>query len=110
MNDIWKVEINSDDYPVQMWDGSLTIDMKADRVNMDLWETLTGQNRYRVHKLSVGEAVYIAYTNTAYKLGDKYGNSPLVCTEIFYKPRKWWQKLMFWKKKEIRGYLFMVVE
>lgn len=110
MNDIWKVEINADDCPVQMWDGDLTIDMKADYINNELWESLTGQNRYRVHKLSVGETVYIAYTNTVYKLGDKYGDSPLVCTKIIYKPRKWWQKLMFWKKKEIIGYIFTVIE
>lgn len=110
MNDIWKVEINADDCPSQMWDGSLTIDMKADYINNELWESLTGQSRYRVHKLSVGDELYIAYTDTTYKLGDKYGNLPLVCTEIFYKPRKWWQKLMFWKKKEIQGYLFKVVE
>lgn len=110
MNDIWKVEINTDDCPAQMWDGSLTIDMKADYINNELLESLIGQSRYRVHKLSVGDGVYIAYTNTAYRLGDKYGNLPLVCTEIFYKPRKWWKKLMFWKKKEIQGYLFKVVE
>lgn len=110
MNDIWKVEINADDCPAQMWDGSLTIDMKADYINNELWESLIGQSRYRVHKLSVGDTVYIAYTNTAYKLGDKYGNLPLVCTEIFYKSRKWWQKLMFWKKKEVLGYLFRMVE
>ena len=110
MNDIWKVEINADDCPVHMWDGSLTIDMKIDYINNELLELLTGQNRYRVHKLSVGDTMYIAYTNTAYRLGDKYGDSPLVCTKIFYKPRKWWQKLMFWKKKEIQGYLFKRVE
>lgn len=110
MNDIWKVEINADDYPTQMWNGSLTIDMKADYINNELWESLTGQSRPRVHKLSVGDAVYIAYTDTAYKLGDKYGNLSLVCTEIFYKSRKWWQKLMFWKKKEILGYIFTVIE
>lgn len=110
MNDIWKVEINADDCPVQMWDGNCTIDMKADYINNELLESLTGQNRYRVHKLSVGETVYIAYTNTVYKLGDKYGGSPLVCTKIIYKPRKWWQKLMFWKKKEIIGYIFTVIE
>ena len=110
MNDIWKVEINADDCPVQMWDGNCTIDMKADYINNELWESLTGQSRYRVHKLSVGETVYIAYTNTVYKLGDKYGDSPLVCTKIIYKPRKWWQKLMFWEKKEILGYIFTVIE
>lgn len=110
MNDIWKVKINADDCPAQMWDGSLTIDMKADYINNELWESLTGQNQYRVHKLSVGETVYIAYTNTAYGLGDKYGNLPLVCTEIFYKPRKWWQKFMFWKKKEVIGYIFTVIK
>lgn len=110
MDNIWKVEINADDCPVQMWDGNCTIDMKADYINNELWESLTGQSRYRVHKLSVGETVYIAYTNTVYKLGDKYGDSPLVCTKIIYKPRKWWQKLMFWKKKEIIGYIFTVIE
>ena len=92
MNDIWNVEINADDCPVQMW------------------EPLTGQSLYRVHKLSIGDEVYITHTNTVYKLGDKYGDSPLVCTEIFYKPRKWWQKLMFWEKKEIIGYIFTVIE
>lgn len=83
MDNIWKVEINADDCPIQMWDGSLTINMKADYINHELWELLTGQSKYRVHKLSVGDEVYIAYTNTVYKLGDKYGNSPLVYTEIF---------------------------
>ena len=110
MNDIWKIEINADDCPAKMWDGNLTIDMKADYINNESWELLTGQNRNRVYKLSVGETVYIAYTNTAYKLGDKYSNLPLICTDIFYKPRKWWQKLMFWKKKEIQGYIFTVIE
>ena len=110
MNDIWKVEINADDCPVQMWDGNCTIDMKADYINNELWESLTGQSQCIVHKLSVGETVYIAYTNTVYKLDDKYGDSPLVCTKIIYKPRKWWQKLMFWKKKEIIGYIFTVIE
>lgn len=109
MNDIWKVEINADDCPVQIWDGNLTIDMKADYVNMDLWETLTGQSRHRLCKLSVGDTIYIANTDTTYKLGDRYGDSSLVCTEIIYKPRKWWQKLMSWKKKEIVGYIFKVV-
>ena len=92
MNDIWEVKIKADDCPVQML------------------ESLTGQRQHRVHKLSVGETVYITYTNTVYKLGDKYGDSPLVCTKIIYKPRKWWQKLMFWKKKEILGYIFTVIE
>ena len=110
MNDIWKVEIKADDCPVQMWDGNCTIDMKATYINNELWESLTGQSQYRVHKLSVGETVYIAYTNTVYKLGDKYGDSQLVCTKIIYKPRKWWQKLMCWKKKEIIGYIFTVIE
>lgn len=110
MNDIWKVEINADDCPVKMWDGNLTIDMKADYVNNDLWELLTGQSKYRVHKLSVGDEICINNTDTTYKLGDKYGDSSLVCTEIIYKPRKWWQKVMFWKKKEIVGYIFKVVE
>ena len=110
MNDILKVEIKADDCPVQMWDGNLTIDMKADYINNELWESLIGQSLYRAHKLSVGETVYIAYTNTVYKPGDKYGDSPLVCTEIIYKPRKWWDKLMFWKKKEIIGYIFTVIE
>lgn len=110
MNDIWKVEINADDRPIKMWDGNLTIDLKADCINQELWEMLTGQSQYRVHKLSVGDEIYITHTDITYKLGDKYGNSPLVCTEIIYKPRKWWQKLMFWKKKEIVGYIFKVVE
>lgn len=110
MNNIWKVEINADDCPVKMWDGSLTIDMKADYINQELWELLTGQSQYRVHKLSVGDEMCIAHTDTTYKLGDKYGDSSLVCTEIIYKPRKWWQKLMFWKKKEIVGYIFKVLE
>ena len=110
MNDIWKVEINADDCPVQMWDGNLTIDMKADYVNNELLEFLTGQSPHRVHKLSIGDEMYIANTDTTYKLGDKYGDSSLVCTEIIYKPRKWWQKLMFWKKKEIIGYIFTVIE
>lgn len=110
MNNIWKVEINADDCPVQMWDGNLTIDMKADYINNELWESLTGQNRHRVCKLSVGDEIYIIHTDTTYRLGDKYDNFPLVCTEIFYKPRKWWQKLMFWKKKEILGYVFRMIE
>lgn len=110
MNNILKVEINADDCPVQMWDGNLTIDMKADYVNNDLWELLTGQSLHRAHKLSVGDEIYIIYTDTTYKLGDRYGDSALVCNEIIYKPRKWWQKLMFWKKKEIVGYIFKVVE
>ena len=42
MNDIWKVEISADDCPVQMWDGNLTIDMKTDYTNNELWELLTG--------------------------------------------------------------------
>ena len=36
MNDIWKVEINADDCPVQIWDGNLTIDMKTDYINNEL--------------------------------------------------------------------------
>ena len=36
MNDIWKVEINVDDCPTQIWDSSLTIDMKADYINNEL--------------------------------------------------------------------------
>lgn len=110
MDNIWNVEVKDDDCPVQMWDGNLTIDMKADYINNELWELLTGQSRYRVHKLSVGDEVYIAHADTAYKLGNKYGDSPLVCTEIIYSPCKWWQKLMFWKKKEIIGYIFKVIE
>ena len=93
MDNIWKVEVKADDCPVQMWDVQLT-----------------GQRLHRVHKLSVGDEIYIDHTYGTYKLGDKYGDSPLVCNEIIYKPRKWWQKLMFWKKKEIVGYIFKVIE
>lgn len=75
--------------------------MKADYVNMDLWELLTGQSLHRVCKLSAGDEIYVAHTDTTYKLGDGYGDSSLVCNEIIYKPRKWWQKLMFWKKKKL---------
>ena len=92
-------------------DCDIVIHMENNDVpTVKLWESLTGQSRYRLHKLSVGETVYIAYTNTVYKLGDKYGDSQLVCTKIIYKPRKWWQKLVFWKKKEIIGYIFTVIE
>lgn len=110
MDNIWKVEINADDCPAQMWDGGLTIDMKANYINNELWKSLMGQIQYIVHKLSAGDTMYLAHTNTVYKLGDKYGDSSFVCNEIIYKPRKWWQKLMFWKKKEIVGYIFKVVE
>lgn len=54
--------------------------------------------------------MYISHTDTTYNVGNKYEDSSLVCKEIIYKPRKWWQKLMFWKKKEIIGYIFRMVE
>lgn len=110
MSDFYKVDINADDCPVQMWDGNLTIGMDDVYINNKLFDTLTGLNRYRTHKLSINDEVYISHTDTTYKLGEKYCDSPLVCKQIIYKPRKWWQKLMFWKKKEIIGYIFRMVE
>lgn len=110
MSDFYEVDIKAEDCPIQMWDGNLTIEMSDVSINADLFNMLTGQNLYSVHKLSVGDEVHISHTDTTYKLGDKYGDSQLVCKKIFYKPRKWWQKLMFWKKKEIMEYIFKVVE
>lgn len=109
MSDFYEVDIKAEDCPIQMWDGNLTIEMDAASFNHELWAALTGQSLYRVHRLSVGDEVYISHTNITYKLGDKYDDTSLVCKKIIYKPRKWWQKLMFWKKKEIVGYIFRMV-
>lgn len=110
MNNIWKVEINADDCPVEMWGGNLTIDMKADYVNMDLWELLTGQSLHRVCKLSAGDEIYVAHTDTTYKLGDGYGDSSLVCNEIIYKPRKMVAEVDVLEEEKIVGYIFRVIK
>lgn len=47
------------------------------------------------------------------KVGDRLIEFPYMeCREISYSyyPYKWWQKIMFWKKKEIRGYWLKRVE
>ena len=96
MRDVYKVEISAKDCPITGC-SDLTIDFNKP---IDTTEIV---GNARVALISSGDVLRIGYDGDTYKLGDKYGDSSLVCTEIFYKPRKWWQKLMFWKKKEIIG-------
>ena len=99
MSEIYQIDIKAEDYP-------LLINNDNGIYKMIDYAKRFGKSHLASQILLNAESVGIRLDKL-----DRHPDYPFMqCVEVFYKPRKWLQKLMFWKKKEIQGYLFKRVE
>lgn len=56
----------------------------------------------RITKLERGDEFYISYKGIRFKPGQKYYDYPAIISKVVYKSKPWY---LFWKQKEIYGYV-----
>ena len=109
MSEIYQIDIKAEDYPAGCWlDGNLSFLINNDD---GIYKIFDYAKKFR--EIHLASQILLNAESVGARLNklDRHPDYPFMqCVEVFYKPRKWWQKLMFWKKKEIQGYLFKRIE